>query len=255
MKSQILSAVRKVTFFLEYIADRIIFLIYVLFFLMGIYGLYDNYLIYQNAGNTDYLKYKPGYETNQEAEKKIQGNMVAWLTLDDTHIDYPVMQGKNNTEYLSRNPFGEYSLAGSIFLDSRNHASFKDEYSLLYGHHMDGGVMFGELEQYLDRNYFHSHSHGELIVGNVKYEITIFAVLECDAAQEAVFAPVEADKVLKYAQENALYYENSRNPDSAKQIIGLSTCKSPENSQRIVVLGFFYKSPGQQSYSETSLQA
>lgn len=43
--------------------------------------------------------------------------MVAWLTIDDTKIDYPVMQGKDNTEYLNKDPYGDYALAGSIFLD------------------------------------------------------------------------------------------------------------------------------------------
>lgn len=237
LKPGIIAAIRKLTIILEYVTDRIIFCVYILFFLMGLYGVYDNYLIYQNAGNDSILKYKPGYEAGQETEKKIQGNMAAWLTLDDTNIDYPVMQGKNNTEYLNKDPFGEYSLSGSIFLDSRNHSSFTDAYSLIYGHHMEGGFMFGALDEYMDRKYFYSHDSGTLMVKDMEYEIKIFAVLECDAEQEEVFTPVNSEHVLKYAQKNSLYFDKSKHPENAKRIIGLSTCKAPNTSQRIVVLG------------------
>ena len=118
--------VRKTVRFFDGIVDRAFLLLSLLIFLIGMYSLYDSYLVYQQAGGSDIFKFKPGYEGEGAPEKEIVGNMVSWLTVDDTNIDYPVMQGEDNMEYLNTDPFGEYSLAGSIFLDNRNSPDFSD---------------------------------------------------------------------------------------------------------------------------------
>lgn len=97
---------RKLIRFLDQLEDLIVLIGCLFLFLIGLYGLYDSYLVYQDANDTSLLKNKPGYES-EGAEKTIQGNMAACLTLDDTKIDYPVMQGEDNTEYLNKNPYGE----------------------------------------------------------------------------------------------------------------------------------------------------
>ncbi|MCR5793722.1 MAG: class B sortase, partial [Solobacterium sp.] len=68
------------------------------------------------------------------------------LVIDDTGIDFPVMQGSDNTEYLTKDPDGNYSVCGSVFLDCRNSADLSDPYNLVYGHHMRGQYMFGALD-------------------------------------------------------------------------------------------------------------
>ena len=100
---------------IDRLLDKIAFFICLILFLLGLYGLYDSYMVYQSTMDNSLLKFKPGYEGSETPEKEIQGNMVAWLTIDDTQIDYPVMQGDDNTEYLNKDPYGDYSLAGSIF--------------------------------------------------------------------------------------------------------------------------------------------
>ena len=172
---------KKIIRLIDGLIDKSILLICIVLFLLGSYGLYDSYMVYQQATDNSILKYKPGYETDDETDKKITGNMVAWLTIDDTNIDYPVMQGEDNNEYLNKDPFGNYALSGSIFLDRRNNPEFKDYYSLIYGHHMEHGMMFGAIDEYLNEDYFNSHRTGSLVVGKKTYKIRIFAVLECEA--------------------------------------------------------------------------
>ena len=157
---------RKTVFFLDRLLDKSLLLLFLLCFLAGVYGLYDSYSIYSRTADDSLLYFKPGYDTEKEPEKKIQGSLAAWLTLKDAG-----MQGKDNTEYLNKDPYGEYSLAGSIFLDARNSPDFTDGYSLIYGHHMEGGLMFGPLDQYLDEAWFSSHRDGTLTVeGNLRAE-------------------------------------------------------------------------------------
>ena len=94
---------RKIIRFIDNMVDRAVFLVCLVLFLLGSYGLYDSYMVYKQATDNSILKYKPGYETDDAINKEIEKNMVAWLTVDDTSIDYPVMQGKDNNEYLNKN--------------------------------------------------------------------------------------------------------------------------------------------------------
>lgn len=70
--------------------------------------------------------------------------VVAWLTLEDTGVDYPVTQGKNNQKYINTSALREFSLSGAIFADARNAPDFSDTLSILNGHNMTGeGVAEG----------------------------------------------------------------------------------------------------------------
>ena len=160
-----------------------------------------------------------------------------WLTIPEVGIDYPVMQGEDNNEYLNKDPFGDYSLAGSIFLDSRNNPKFDDYYSLVYGHHMEQGMMFGALDDYLKEGYLDSHSSGTLTVGDDKYKLRFFAVLECEATEPSIFAPTENDdETLDYIKQNALFLDDNALPDKDEKILGLSTCKYPDTVERTLIL-------------------
>lgn len=227
----------KIIRFIDWLLDKTVFLICLIFFLLGTYGLYDSYMVYQHTMDNSILKFKPGYESAEAPEKEIQGNMAAWLTLDDTKVDYPVMQGKDNTEYLNKDPFGEYSLAGSIFLDWRNDPTFGDPYSLIYGHHMEQGMMFGALDAYMDRGFFDSHRTGTLTVGETPYNIRLFAVMDCIATEEAIFAPTETDGTLDFVLEHAMYLDNNALPRDGERLLALSTCKYPDTAERTVVVG------------------
>lgn len=172
----------------------------------------------------------------ENVEQPIQGNMVAWLTVDDTSIDYPVMQGETNEEYLNKDPYGNYSMSGSIFLDSRNAGDFTDDYSLIYGHHMEGDYMFGPLHYFLEQDFLDTHRTGELVVGDVTYEITFFAALEASATQELIFNPTEhsAEQVLNYVKDHAQSYEEETGEGS---LLALSTCKYPDSVDRVLLFG------------------
>lgn len=233
---------RKIIRFIDNMIDRAVFLVCLILFLLGSYGLYDSYMVYQQATDNSILKYKPGYETDDATNKEIKENMVAWLTVDNTSIDYPVMQGEDNNEYLNKDPFGDYSLAGSIFLDSRNNPKFDDYYSLVYGHHMEQGMMFGVLDDYLKEGYLDSHSSGTLTVCDDKYKLRFFAVLECEATEPSIFAPTENDdETLDFIKQNALFLDDSSLPKDNEKLLGLSTCKYPDTVERTLIFAAMQK--------------
>ncbi len=216
---------------LNRVIDDAVYVLLIFVLLMCIYAGYDSCMVYSASGTKDLIKWKPEV-TGDEPVRVLPGS-VAWLTVDDTTIDYPVMQGEDNTEYLNKDPYGEYSLSGSIFLDAANTPDFTDDYSLLYGHHMEYGAMFGSLDEFQEPEYFESHRSGTLIVGEKTYGIRIFAEIETDASVEEIFDPKGGYDLRAYLQEHADIYEE---PEEGR-IIGLSTCASYGSTKRRVVFG------------------
>ena len=229
---------RKVLIFAHKSMDCMVAVISSLLFLICLYAMIDAYMVYEGANDSEILKFKP--ETgNTEVLRELSEDAAAWLTVDDTRIDYPVMQGKTNGEYLNKDPYGNFSLSGSIFLDSRNDKNFTDEYSMIYGHHMEYGAMFGSLDEYADKAFFASHRTGTLTVtkGN-KYKIRFFASCKAQATEKVIFDPPESDNpsLLAYLDKYALVYYPQEVGSNSK-IIALSTCQSAENNERIIVFG------------------
>ena len=217
--------------------DRIVLIVSLLFFLICIYAMIDAVMVYYNANDQSVLKFKPHGKEDAAVLRELSEDAVAWLTVSDTNIDYPVMQGKTNSEYLNKDPYGDYSLSGSIFLDSRCDGGFKDAYSLLYGHHMDYGTMFGALDEFIKPDYFSAHRTGTLItVGGDVYKITFFAAIKAPADEDIIFDPPNTtnEELLDYLKSKATIYEE---PQDRTQIIALSTCQSAENIERMLIFG------------------
>lgn len=230
---------RKSIRFVDKAVDRIVAVLCLLLFLICLYAMLDAYHVYTTASDKGALKYKPETAKAAEVLRDLSEDAVAWLTLDGTNIDYPVMQGKNNDIYLNKDPFGEFSLSGSIFLDSRNNGDFEDDYSLIYGHHMEYGVMFGALDSYIQKDYFDRHTTGTLItVTGKSYRIRVFAACKAQATEKLIFDPNESDNqsLLGYLKQNAAIYKpDDINKDS--KLIALSTCQSAESIERMIVVG------------------
>ena len=106
------------------------------------YALWDNQQVYAAAAEvrTSLLEMKPAEDgPSFAALQAVNPDVCAWVTLDGTGVDYPVVQGEDNLTYVNTDVYGNFSLSGSIFLDSRCAPDFTEGYGLLYGHHMVNG--------------------------------------------------------------------------------------------------------------------
>ena len=218
--------------------NTIVVIVSLLLFLICLYALIDAVMIYNGANDSGIMKYKPA-AGNTEELRELSADAVAWITVDGTRIDYPVMQGKTNAEYLNKDPYGEFSLSGSIFLDSRNDSSFRDPYSLVYGHHMEYGAMFGALDKYKDKTYFDAHRTGSLtVVNGEEYHIKFFAVCKAQATEKVIFDPPKSNNqaLLEYLNKHAVIYD-PRGVSAGSKLIALSTCQSAESNERMIVFG------------------
>lgn len=211
--------------------DLILILCYLLIFLYGGYGLYDAYSVFNGAQDRSSLKFKP--EAGQVLNGELKDN-VAWLTIDDSPIDYPIMQGANNTEYLSTDPYGNYSLSGSIFVDSRNSGDFSDDYTLVYGHHMEGDGMFGALDKWKDESYYRSHQTGTLTTRNACYSLQVIALGQCSATIEEIFQPTDVSAVSSFRCINTIATYRTEGVEPT-HVVALSTCQYPATDNRTIL--------------------
>ena len=224
------------------IYERLMYFVFLVALLVVIYGLYDAWYVYNKADDDSLMKYKPVPGQGIAEDAPLTDDYVAWITIDDTNIDYPVMQGDNNMKYINVDPYGEYSLSGSIFLDSRNSADFSDEYSILYGHHMAYGKMFGALDDYLSESYMKQHSTGTLIVGrdgSKVYDLGIFACMKVNIYEKKALDPESLEEVKQMISAEASFINTSI--DKSEHILVLSTCIEPVSSNRLLVFCYLYE--------------
>ena len=93
-----------------------------------------------------------------DALKKENPDIMAWLrfdNFDDVHISYPVLYSGDDSKYLRSDIYGNYHIAGCIFLEGLNNPDFSDYHSIIYGHNMRNTTMFGDLKRYKNDEGFY----------------------------------------------------------------------------------------------------
>lgn len=216
------------------------------------YALWDNTQVLAAASDVraDMIRLKPEAQTPGEPDntagfselRQINPDVCGWITMDGTNIDFPILQGENNMRYISRDVYGNFSLAGSIFLDSRNDLAFGDPYSLLYGHHMADGNMFGDLKNYKEAAFFQENQTGQLILPGQSCRLEVLACMLVSASDQRIFDPEAAaadiPALLEFAGEHSLHIREEllQRLGKGTKILALSTCSSEYADARTILL-------------------
>jgi sortase B len=225
------------------IVDTAVLIAILLLLAVGGYALWDSGQVYEAADAARYEKYRPAEEGESlsfEELRRINPDVFAWLTVFGTHIDYPVVQGPDNMKYVNTDAEGNYSLSGAIFLDSGCSRDFSDLTSILYGHHMEKEVLFGEIGLFADRGYFEARKYGTLYYGGRYHGLEFFAFLQADAYDGTVFRTgirerTEQTGYLANLLGKALYARETL-VSADDHIVLLSTCSpGPTNGRDILV--------------------
>ena len=212
----------------------------------GVYSLWDTYKIYANSfADEELLKFRP---TDDGADnptlkdlKKLNPDVKAWIQVPKTNIDYPVVQGQDDMEYINKNVYGEFELSGAIFLSCLNKDDFSDPYNLVYGHNMKNGGMFADVADFTNKEYFETHQKGKLYLTDATRKIRFFACMKVTAADAKIYHPDGYRKenlknLLDYIQANAVQYRDVNVADE-NSLIALSTCSEAETNGRVVLIG------------------
>ena len=162
--------------------------------------------------------------------REINPDTAAWLTIDGTHIDHPVVRSRDNFDYLDRGFDGRFYAGGTLFLDMDN-SDLSDAYCIIHGHHMAGGAMFGDLERFLDEDFFERNGSGVILTPEYDYDIEVFAAGVFDAYDRKVY---RAGKTFmyEYVEESV---HNLREGSPYDHVLALSTCTDDMTDNRTVV--------------------
>ena len=180
-----------------------------------------------------------GFEIDFDALAAVNKDTSAWLYSPDTAIDYPVLKSEDDTYYLTRLPDGTPNANGSLFIDCRNTPDFRDPLTVVYGHHMKSGRMFGSLEGYKKQEYYGKHPFMYLLTRQENYRIDLLygCVIDAEIWRKETFMHAENIGVfLAYAQDNTTF-ESRVNDREGDRIVALATCSYEFDDARYVVIG------------------
>lgn len=171
--------------------------------------------------------------------KKINSEVVGWLYCKNTQINYPIVQTDNNEYYLHNMINGEYNFAGTLFVDYRCEKDFAGLNTIVYGHNMKNGSMFGELPKYKEQDYYDAHPIMWLLTPDKTYRVELISGQVTTADSSAYDIISKSEDLTKYI-ENAVsqsFFKTNSSIDDAEKIITLSTCSYEYENARFVLIG------------------
>ena len=173
------------------------------------------------------------FDTLQSVNPDIQ----AWLYMSGSSIHYPVLQAEDNSTYLYRLADGSANAHGSLFIDCRNAGDFSDWNTLIYGHNMKDGSMFGGLKKYRKQAYYDAHPEMTLFTPEKTYRMEIFAAVTTDVSAAVYRVPAareERDELVQWAQRNS-EIECDVSIGTEDRIVTLSTCTGGDDDRFVVL--------------------
>lgn len=179
--------------------------------------------------------------------KELNINYKLWIEIENTNINYPIVQGKNNDEYLKKDFLNNKSNSGTIFLDYRNNFS-KDFNTLIYGHNMKNKKLFSNLEKFKDEKFFKENNKIYISDENFQYTYEVFSVYIIDGeSDESHHYSINKDidnlsksqsksQYVNDLNEKSLFKTNISIDDNDK-LIALVTCSYEKKNTRTIVHG------------------
>lgn len=176
--------------------------------------------------------------------QKTNSDIVGWLYIPGTVVDYPVVKTGDNEKYLDTLFSGEKNKAGAIFMDYRNKPGFTDDNTILYGHNMKNKSMFHVLVEYSNQDFYNDHKNIYYYTLDGAYELRIFSVFKANASDmyTSVSFGKSKEADLKALAARTLVLTDEK-IDGEKNIATLSTCSYEFDDARFVVQATVNKMP------------
>ena len=175
-----------------------------------------------------------------EALKAINPDIAAWIYIEGTNINYPVVQSDDNNYYINRLFNGNYSKVGSIFMDYRNPTDLSGRNTVLYGHNMQDGSMFNQINNYKEQAFFDQHPTALLMTPDKNYRIEFVAGYITDMNSDAWKMEFASDAEFSAWLANALTlstFTGNQQPAPQDRVVTFSTCTYEFPDARYVLVG------------------
>lgn len=242
---------------------RLFLLICVAAIAFSLWKLWGFYRFYHDGKKeydelTEYVKEKKASDDTKEDKKdkcpitvdfaglrSINPDVVGWIYIQDTGINYPIVQAKDNSYYLHRTFNKNSSYIGAIFLDAMCKSDFGSFNSIIYGHNLKNGEMFGHLKGLYDISYnskadYKKHPKIWIITPDENREYEIFAAREISVETDMDVYTIEFPGYEEYREfiENQIkksQYKTGTAVSEKRSMITLSTCTSRTEEGRFIV--------------------
>ena len=169
---------------------------------------------------------------------------VGWIYSEGTVIDYPVMQARDNSYYLSHLYDGTKNRVGSIFLDFKNDSDFSNQNSILYGHHMQSGQMFASMEDYKKQSYYEEHPFLILFTHDAVYKIELIGGYVAASKKEKLDINFESEEdfssFIEAVRERSTF-EADVAVDVGDRLLTMLTCTYDFDDARYILVGKLVK--------------
>lgn len=180
------------------------------------------------------------FRVDFESLQRENPDCIGWICFPNLDISYPVMQGKDNNEYLRKTFSGESASAGSIFIDSTNDADFSDKNTLVYGHNMKDESMFGLLKKYKEGDFFQNNSGFYICTPDACDYYDIFSCHlskkdEMENFLQTEFGEEQTFQEFVNAVKERSIYDTRVKVDVKQNIVTLVTCGTAGNEYRLFI--------------------
>lgn len=190
---------------------------------------------------------EPCTETQETEERRIDfdtlqeknAEIIGWLYIPGTQVDYPVCRGEDIDFYLHYNAYKEENILGALFVPPENSSDLQEPHVIIYGHNMRQGQMFGELSNYEEKDFFQSYPHVYLYTPVESRVYQIYSVYRCNPSSETYTLGFElGTKAYRDWQTYTIEqgtYETGVEVSAQSRVLTLSTCADGDRTNRLVV--------------------
>lgn len=208
---------------------------------------YDELTQYMTVEETDGATTLGSFNVDWDALRAINSDIVGWVYVPGTPINYPIAWRKDDDKYYLKHNFGDNSAGdfgaeyGCIMLSGVNNRDWHDQVNIIYGHNMRNGSMFAALGENMNTDKFNEHRTVYLLTPKGNYRLTSFAVNKVKGSSTDIVIPNFDTEEEFHAYVQARIDNSPVTPsppippaDDIKQVFALSTCNEPDNSYRII---------------------
>lgn len=162
-----------------------------------------------------------------DALRAVNPQVVGWISIPGTAIDYPLVRGEDNQYYLNHSWDGRASAAGAIFMECQNDPGFSDFSTILYGHYMGDGTMFNALREYGEQDFLEAHPRVYLALEDGVAVYGVFAALRVAVTDPVYWLDISEEShkeaLIRFCREGS-WAESALPVGTEDRLLLLSTC-------------------------------
>lgn len=165
-------------------------------------------------------------EIDWEKLEEINKEIIGWIKIENTNIDYPILKDNGDLKYLKHSFDGKYNINGSIF--TLNDNPFQDNETIIHGHNMKNGIMLSELGKYMKQEFFNEHPTFDIYTKIQNYKATVFSCYSIGInIEENNIKSLNFKEQIEYYKKSSVY--STKNIGEIEKIVKLSTCSYLNN--------------------------